>query len=192
MEVIKKITMDLSRKSLPVGVEAVQGDSAAFLEFTVLSNGEPWEMPVGASVMVRYRTSAGTGGEYDTVNGVRAWEKEGNILRIAIASQVCGAPGETLVQVAILQGSTQISTFPVVMQVAPAVTGSGEPENYTNLAQWLKYNTTGTSMNLGEIEDRIIALETASATHVTEAEVRQIISDDAWGVTVYAGEMEDV
>ena len=192
MEVIKKITMDLARKSLPVQVDAVRGDSAVYLEFTVLSSGEPWELPIGASAVVRYRTSAGTGGEYDTVNGARAWEKDGNILRVALAPQVCSAPGETQVQVAILQGSTQISTFPVLLQVAPVVTGSGEPENYTNLAQWLKYNTTGSSMNLGEIEDRILALEAASATHVTEAEVRQIIADDPWGVTVYAGEMEDV
>ena len=192
MEVIKKITMDLSRRILPVEVDAVQGDSGVYLEFTVFSNGEPWELPVGAAVMVRYRTGAGTGGEYDTVNGARAWEKEGNILRITLAPQVCSAPGETQVQVAILQGGTQISTFPVLLQVSPAVTGSGEPENYTNLAQWLKYNTTGSSMNLGEIEDRIIALEAASATHVTEAQVRQIIANDPWDISVYGGEMEDV
>ena len=192
MKIIKKLTVDFARQTLPLKVEAVRGDSAVWLEFTMLCSGEPWEMPVGASAMVRYCLSVGTGGEYDTVDGQRAWEKEGNVLRVALAPQVCSAPGETALQVVILQEGKQISTFPVALAVAKTVSGSGQPENYTNLSQWLKYNTGNGSVNLGEIEDRLEELEKKAATHVTEEDVRQLIGDDPWGVAVYAGEMEDV
>ncbi|MBE6983106.1 MAG: hypothetical protein E7435_02315 [Ruminococcaceae bacterium] len=192
MEIIKKLTMDFSRQTLPLRVDAVQGDGALWLEFNLLSDGELWEIPTGTSVMVRYCLSVGTGGEYDTVDGQRAWQRQGNILRIAIAPQVCSAPGETALQVVLLQDGKQISTFPVQIYVAKAVSGSGEPENYTNLSQWLKYNTVDGELSLGLIEDRLEALEAASATHVTAEDVRQMIGDDPWGTEAYAGEMEDV
>lgn len=192
MKVIKKITMDLARQGLPVYVDGVRGDSATWLEFTLLSSGEAWEIPVEAAAMVRYRLPAGTGGEYDTVDGAKAWEKEGNILRVLLAPAVCSAPGETRLQVVLLLGGKQISTFPVTLEVAPTVSGSGAPENYVNLSQWLKFNTGNESINLGEIEERLEALETASATHVTAEDVQQMIDNDPWGTAVYAGEMEDV
>lgn len=192
MEIIKKLTMDLARQTLPLQVDAVRGDSAIWLEFTLYSSGRPWEMPTGSSAMVRYCLPAGTGGEYDTVDGQRAWEKDGNVLRIALAPAVCSAPGQTQLQVAIICDGKQISTFPVVLNVAKAVSGSGQPENYTNLSQWLKYNTVGGSVSLGDIEDRLIELEKMAATHVTEEDVRQIIADDPWQIPTYNGEMEDV
>ncbi len=192
MKIIKKLTMDLARQALPPQVDAVRGDSAIWLEFTIFSSGEPWEMPVGSSAMVRYCLPAGTGGEYDTVDGQKAWEKEGNILRVALAPAVCSAPGKTQIQVVVLLNGKQISTFPVDLNVAKTVSGSGQPENYTNLSQWLKYNTGNGSINLGEIEERLEALEQASATHVTEEDVRQLIADDPWQIPTYAGEMEDV
>ena len=192
MQIIKKLTVDLAHQSLPVQVDAVRGDSAIWLEFNLLCCGQPWEMPIGATAVVRYRLSAGTGGEYDTVDNQRAWQREGNLLRIALAPQVCSATGETAVQVAIVKDGKQISTFPIVLNVVATVTGSGQPEDYTNLAQWLKYNTAGGSTNLGDIEDRLEALEALSATHVTEEEVRRIINDDPWQIPTYNGEMEDV
>ena len=192
MKIIKKITMDLARQGLPVYVDGVRGDSATWLEFTLLSSGVPWEIPMAAAAIVRYCLPAGTGGEYDTVDGVKAWEKEGNILRVALAPAVCSAPGETQLQVALLIGGKQISTFPVMLEVAPTVSGSGTPENYVNLSQWLKFNVGNESINLGEIEERLEALETASATHVNAEQVRQIIADDPWDISVYGGEMEDV
>ncbi len=192
MRIIKKITMDLARQGLPAYVDGVRGDSATWLEFTLLSSGKPWEIPVEAAAMVRFRLPAGTGGEYDTVDGAKAWEKEENILRVLLAPAVCSAPGETQLQVVLLLGGKQISTFPVTLEVAPTVSGSGTPENYTNLAQWLKFNIGNESINLGEIEERLEALETASATHVTAEDVRQMIGDDPWGTAIYAGEMEDV
>ena len=197
MIVLKKLTMDLARRSLPVQVDMVQGDSAAWLEFSLLSSGATWEMPSGAVAMVRYQLSNGTGGEYDTVDGERAWKKNGDALQIALAPGVCSMPGVTRLQITILKDGEQISTFPVELFVEGAVTGSGAPENYTNLSQWLKYNTGDQYLNLGEVEERLDALERGlsshkASTHLTEEDVRRLIADDPWGVSTYNGEMEDV
>ncbi len=196
MQIIKKVMLDLAREGLPIRVAAVRGDSALWLEFDLYSSGEPFVLPTDAAVMIRYRLPAGTGGEYDTVSGVRAWQTEGNLLRVAIASAVCSQAGDTALQVAILQGGRQISTVPVVLAVAPAVSGSGAPENYTNLSQWLKFNTGNAEVSLGELESRVIAVERALAAHaatvhLTQEDVREMI-DDPWGIPTYAGEMEDV
>lgn len=197
MEVIRKLTMDLSRESLPITVAAVRGDSALWLEFDLRSNGAPWTIPIGVEALVRYCLPAGTGGEYDTLSdGTRAYTIIGNLLRVAIAPAVCSQAGDVAVQVALILGGKQISTVPLTLAVARTVSGSGTPENYTNLAQWLKFNTGNTEVSIGELEARVIAMEQAlaaheSITHLTEADVKRLIDDDAWEIPTYSGETED-
>lgn len=170
MVVTKKLTLDLARKTILGTVDAVRGDSAIALELTLLCDGAPWVIPADASVMLRY-CQGDAGGEYDTLpDGTAAWQISGNVLTVRLAPQVCSAAGKTDFQVAVFQGTNQISTFRMVVEVEPEVSGSDQPEAYTNLAQWLKENAGGLS----------------------RTEIQTMIDLSISAIAVYNGEVEDV
>ena len=144
MNVIKKLTLDLYRRGIPQTVELVRGDSAVALQCTLLCDGSPWEIPKNASVLLRYRNGL-AGGEYDTLpDGKTAYAIFGNQLTVYLAPAVCSMAGDTEFQVVIYVGTYQKSTLRIPLFVQGEVSGSREPESYTNLTQWLlKYGGSG-------------------------------------------------
>ena len=160
MLVTKKFTVDLARKTIAGTVDAVRGDSAIALEMTLLCDGAPWTVPAGASVVVRYGRGQ-VGGTYDTLSdGTPAWSVQGNVLTVRIAPEVCSAAGQTDIQVTILEGASQISTFRMTVDVQSAISGSDAPGKYTNLAQWLLANGKDGQLAVNmELEDLRISTD---------------------------------
>lgn len=180
MLVTKKLTVDLARKTVLGCVDAVRGDSAIALELTMLCDGAPWTVPSGASVIVRYGQGQACG-TYDSLSdGTPAWSVQENILTVRVAPEVCSAAGKTDFQVTILEGENQISTFRMVVDVQPAVTGSDKPGKYTSLAQWLLANgKDGQVLVNVELEDLRIGTDGVQYESAGQAVRTQINGLDA-------------
>lgn len=66
MTVTHKLKLDLARRTMTPRIDVVHGDTGSrVLELALQAQGEPWAIPVDGAVMISYRKSDGTGGEYD-------------------------------------------------------------------------------------------------------------------------------
>lgn len=129
MKITQKITVDLARHAAAPVVDAVQGDSVRWLGIELLSNGEVWKIPKDACVVVSYCNAIGEGDSYTTLDdGVIAWNAKKNILSIALAEEVCALPGDTKLQVTLLKGGQQLSTFAIVVRVQKRVEANDKPQ----------------------------------------------------------------
>lgn len=180
MNVTKNLTVDLVRRNMLPKVELVQGDSAAALSCRLLCDGSPWTVPQNAAVLLRYQNGK-AGGEYDTLpDGKPAYGVSGSTVTVYLAPAVCAMAGKTDFQVVIYAGDRQKSTFRIPLMIQGEVSGSEEPQSYTNLTQWLLQHGGGSDATpllqgirseLETLSDRLSAIE---------------------NMPVYSGEMEDV
>ncbi len=175
MNVIKKLTLDLYRRGIPQNIALVRGDSAAVLQINLLCDGAPWEIPANANVLLRYRNGQ-AGGEYDTLpDGRVAYAVSGSVLTVYLAPAVCSMAGDTDFQVVIYEGTSQKSTLRIPLFVQGEVSGSVEPERYTNLTQWLlKYGGSGGGVlvpeELTKLQDQIGGLQANKTDEVIPIE----------------------
>lgn len=141
MLITKEIAMNLNyRESTPV-LDVIQGDSARAVVIRLMAGEEAWNIPEDVSIVMQYQCQDGTGGMYDALpDGSAAYSVLGNSLTVMLASQLCAVPGKTGLQVTMLRGDEQISTFYMEIRVAPQINAQTEGEVYTNLAQWLEEN----------------------------------------------------
>ena len=116
-------------------VYAVQGDSARAIEFRLFENATPFEIPSGASILIRYKRSDGSVGAYNALpDGSIAYSVSENTVTVQLAPQMLAVAGETLVQVSILSGEKTLSTFAVSICVQEDITADViAPEDYVNL-----------------------------------------------------------
>ena len=119
MIITHKITMDLVKSGAMPRVEAVQNDRySRNLAISLLADGKTWQIPTAAKATVSYRKSDGTGGCYDALeDGTKAWSISGNVLTVALASQVCTVPGCVELMVSLQKGENVLSTFTVCIVV---------------------------------------------------------------------------
>jgi len=140
MIITNKVTMDLKQLSWVAAIGAVQDDRySRNLEITLLSGGEIWTIPEDAAVVIRYSKPDGIGGAYDTLpDGSQAWSASGNILTVALAPQVLTTPGVVNLAVTMIREHQQISTFTILIHVAPAVGSQiAESETYFHVPGFL-------------------------------------------------------
>lgn len=140
MIITNKVNMDLQQPGILPAIAAVQNDRySRNIAFTLYSGGEAWAIPETAAVLVRYSKSDGTGGKYDTMpDGTQAWSLEANVLTVALAPQVLTVAGAVHLSVTLLEGSDQISTFALVLNVHPAVGEEvSESEEFVHLTGFL-------------------------------------------------------
>lgn len=123
MTITQKINMDLKKHTAVPGINAVQGDAyTRLLEISLLDGGEVWQIPKGATVLVSYVRSDGTGGEYDSLpSGEAAGTVSGNMISLVLAPQMLTEAGLVQVNVTLIQGAEQISTFRFLINVHPNV-----------------------------------------------------------------------
>lgn len=140
-----KIRTDLIRPTLPVTVHAVQGDqNTRCLELRLYASGNPFSLPEGATVAMRYRKRDGTRGYYDTLpDGTPAWSAEGNTVTIRLAPQMLTVPGTVEAQLELTLGTEILGTFSLFVSVAenPAA-GVLRSEDYVNWLQWMQQALT--------------------------------------------------
>lgn len=137
MTITKTMELNLKYKGRIPTVDVVQGDSVRALAVTLMSGDEPWPVPLGAAIVIRYRCADGTGGVYDTLpDGTAAYAVEGNCITVRLMPDAAAVPGTTHLQIAIIQEEQQISTFQMALCVEGQVWGERSPREYLNLAQW--------------------------------------------------------
>ena len=177
MEVKHKHVVDLTDRQTTVIMDAVQGDNGRILELEMLSAGEKWLLPEALAVKIRYQKPDGTGGIYDTLpDGTSAWSGEGNVLTVVLAPEVCTAAGRVLLQIHLMQGQHQLTTFAMGLRVQPEVEAPQISGDYTNLSAWLE--TTGKKVLTEEDTAKIEQLsETTAAFAETAAQVDATIED---------------
>ncbi|MBQ3000774.1 MAG: hypothetical protein IJD63_03390 [Oscillospiraceae bacterium] len=196
MNVIKKLTIDLYRRGVPQRLELIRGDSAVSLEIALMCDGAPWEIPQNANVLLRYRNGQ-AGGEYDTLpNGTAAYSFTGSVLTVQLAPAVCSMVGDTDFQVVIYEGTDQKSTLRIPLFVQGEVSGSVEPESYTNLTQWLlQYGGSGGGTllpdELNALQSQVGLLQANKADEVIPIEMEAPLVQD-WFIRYEDGQQQAV
>ena len=90
MLITTKLALDFQKPTNPVTVNAVQGDqNTRCIQVSLLSGGEPWQIPEGVRVAMRFRKPDMTGGYYDAMpDGTDAWSADGNVVTMQLAPQI--------------------------------------------------------------------------------------------------------
>ncbi len=141
MIITHKLEMDLANRGGLHRIDAVQGErNTRVVELELKCGAEPWEVPEGVTVSVRYCKSDGTKGYYDALpDGTAAWEAEGNLLRITLAPQMLTAEGPVFAQMELLRDHNMLATFTMQLMVQgdPAA-GVVKSEDYVNWFYWME------------------------------------------------------
>lgn len=160
MNIISKVNMDLQRPGVVTVIHAMQKDwYSRDIQLTLYSGGEAWTIPETASALICYRKSDGKGGDYDTLpDGTTAWSAAENVLTITLAPQVLTTAGPVHMSVSLLEGSEQISTFSILLNVQAAVgevrEGSEEYSHITGLLPAPLRAGVGQFLRVGAINER--------------------------------------
>lgn len=140
MVVTHKFKLYLDSWQDPVTLDAVQGDTARNIQFSLYAENALWEIPADTQVMVRYRKSDNTGGCYDTLpGGSVAYHIVDNQITVHLVPQVLTVAGIVEMQIALFNSTQTLAAFSVLIRVQgdPSV-GVLESENYVNLSTWLR------------------------------------------------------
>ena len=139
MLLTKKVTVNLGYRDADTVLDGVQGDSGRALQIGFMVGETAWPIPEDTQVLLQYACEDGTGGIYDTLpDGTPASEiGEDDSLTVMLISQLFAVAGTTRLQVTLLNGGVQISTFPVLIRISPSVTGEPGDGMYVNLQKWL-------------------------------------------------------
>lgn len=140
MDTIKKLEIDLldPPRAIP-RIYLVQGDHySRKLQVTLLAGEDPWQIPDGAVIGLRYRKQDGTTGSYDSLpNGQSASTYAGNVITLTLAPQVLTAEGCVNAQVEIVSGDEILASFLFQIMVShDPSTPIYVSQNYFNWQQW--------------------------------------------------------
>lgn len=117
------IDLNVGLPNIAVVSYAVQGDQQARVITAHLYDGsEEWTPPAGAIGIIRFRTSLGTSGLYDTdEDGNTAVTWSGNVATLRIVQNAIAVAGCVPMQLEFYQGSQKLSSFSWMMIVEPSV-----------------------------------------------------------------------
>lgn len=133
MKLLTTLNMDLLQPGAAPLIHAVRDDShSRAVQIALFRGGVPWHLPRDVHAVIRYAKPDGTGGAYDTLpDGTNAWQAAGNRLAVILAPQVFTVPGRVKLSISLVSEDTQLSLFPMLLQVAPlAVPEEMESQDY--------------------------------------------------------------
>lgn len=134
MILLKTISVFMHKKA-HYEVDAVQGETGRGIELRLYDEDGVWVPAPRTQVVARFKKNDGTGGVYDTLpDGTLAWRIQENVISLALAPQVLSVPGEVQMQVVLVCGEEELSTFLIHIHVEEDLSkGVLESENYVNL-----------------------------------------------------------
>lgn len=141
MIITQKCNLDFAVRDFRQRIHVVQGDSESrILELTLLENGEPWNLPEGAGIALRFQKPDGTGGVYDTMpDGTAAWSVQGNVVSLRLASQLMSVPGHVDSQLMIMKEGAILGSFSfsIVVEQDPSY-NAVESVGYWNWSKFIQ------------------------------------------------------
>ena len=127
LTVKQAVQLSMTLNGVPPTLHMVQGDTnSRAISASLWAGAEPYHVPAGASVMLRFKKPDGTGGlssETETQQSI-TWAE--NSVTIPVAAQVLTAEGAVLAQVDVYAGESdssaeRVASFAFVILVQPEV-----------------------------------------------------------------------
>lgn len=127
LDAINKITIDVSDPLTTPVVKAVQEDiRSRYVDITLVSNGEPLTIPVGADGMVGIRRPNGTYVLYDqTEDETPAVTFTGNVATVYLTQEALAVAGALYTSVSIYSSTVRLTAFHFMVEVEDTAVPSG-------------------------------------------------------------------
>lgn len=132
MNIKHSIGLNLSADAIPGRLHMVQGDSnSRTIVATLWDGAQPYSIPEGAAVMVRFRKPDGTGGLYDATESGNKVSYAGSIVTAPVATQMLAVAGDVFAEIDIFGSSSgaaaeRLATFRFIVEVSPCVLPDAE------------------------------------------------------------------
>lgn len=128
MEIIQKVDLNLSFWGIPPKISMVQGDSnTRIIQAQLWDGANPYTIPTGAAVMMRFCKPDGTGGLYDKTEGGQSVTASGSTVTVPVATQMLTVAGGVMAEVDIYAAgeddasAQNLASFAFLVEVAPSV-----------------------------------------------------------------------
>ena len=128
MEIIQTVDLNLSFRGIPPKISMVQGDSnTRIIQAKLWDGANPYTIPTGSSVMMRFRKPDGTGGLYDKTEGGQSITVSGSTVTAPVATQMLTVAGVVMAEVDIYAAgedsasAQNLASFAFLVEVAPSV-----------------------------------------------------------------------
>ena len=133
MEIIQKVDLNLSFRGIPPKISMVQGDSnTRIIQAQLWDGANPYTIPTGSAVMMRFRKPDGTGGLYDKTEGGQSVTASGSTVTVPVATQMLTVSGGVMAEVDIYAAgeddasAQNLASFAFLVEVAPSVCPDAE------------------------------------------------------------------
>ena len=128
MEIIQKVDLNLSFRGIPPKLSMVQGDSnTRIIQAQLWDGANPYTIPTGSAVMMRFCKPDGTGGLYDKTEGGQSVTVSGSTVTVPVATQMLTVAGVVMAEVDIYAAgedaasAQNLASFAFLVEVAPSV-----------------------------------------------------------------------
>lgn len=127
LAVKQAVQLSMTLNGVPPTLHMVQGDAnSRAISASLWAGAEPYNVPAGASVMLRFKKPDGTGGMYSETETQQSITWTENSVTIPVAAQVLTAEGAVLAQVDVYAGESdssaeRLASFAFVILVQPDV-----------------------------------------------------------------------
>lgn len=127
LAVKQAVQLSMTLNGVPPTLHMVQGDTnSRAISASLWAGAEPYNVPAGASVMLRFKKPDGTGGLYSETETQRPITWAENSVTIPVAAQVLTAEGTVLAQVDVYAGESdssaeRLASFAFMILVQPDV-----------------------------------------------------------------------
>ena len=132
MNIKHSIGLNLSADAIPPRLHMVQGDAnSRTIVATLWDGAQPYSIPAGVVIMVRFRKPDGTGGLYDATESGSKVSYAGSIVTAPVATQMLAVAGDVFAEIDIFGSSSgaaaeRLATFRFIVEVAPCVLPDAE------------------------------------------------------------------
>lgn len=127
LTVKQAVQLSMTLNGVPPTLHMVQGDTnSRTIVATLWDGAQPYSIPAGAAIMVRFRKPDGTGGLYDATEGGNKVSYAGSIVTAPVATQMLAVAGDVFAEIDIFGSSSgaaaeRLATFRFIVEVAPCV-----------------------------------------------------------------------
>lgn len=175
LAVKQAVQLSMTLNGVPPTLHMVQGDTnSRTISASLWAGAEPYNVPAGASVMLRFKKPDGTGGLYSETETQQPITWAENRVTIPVAAQVLTAEGTVLAQVDVYAGESdssaeRLASFAFMIFVQPDVYPDAEiiSSNYYNI---LAADIAGAKAAADQAKDYAAAAKNSADSAATSVE----------------------